>query len=476
MTPTASATPPTNAYAPAAPPPEKPEDTSNPANFEEPQTLTFDELGRLTQTVTVKDVTTNTTRYIYDAHGNLLLQKDPATTTLYLPGQQITLTTATGTTTGTRYYPLPGGGTAIRTGSGTNYGFTIADHHGTATVRLDNTAQTPTWRQFTPYGAPRGTTSTWIDNRGFLNQPVNPTTGLNQIGARNYDPDTGRFISTDLITNLFDPQQLNGYNYANNNPTTYSDPTGLLTTSEAVHISANAVPYVRAPTGGGGGLGIIQSGPTYVRAPAPTDPIPAGNGQVTGGSSVSGINGAGSGYGGYGAGASRSSGPDVDKHSSRGGSASGSTTAVYNVGGNRFDRYYDHKFERPARTDPVQPPRKDPLPQIKPEPEPQPQPASGGAGGSRGGGGNDNCGGGGGDNDSTPWDIVEEVAQGVADQGMDAIDARLTEAQWDAIAEEGWLIWRYRGSEVHKMTAAELERQFPGQFYIEQQAQTFCTS
>ena len=39
MTPTASATPPTNAYAPAAPPPEKPEDTSNPANFEEPACL-----------------------------------------------------------------------------------------------------------------------------------------------------------------------------------------------------------------------------------------------------------------------------------------------------------------------------------------------------------------------------------------------------------------------------------------------------
>lgn len=192
------------------------------------QTLSFDQLGRLTQTVTVKDVTTKTTRYVYDAHGNMLLQKDPGTTVLYLPGQQITLNTSTGTTTGARYYGLPGGVTAVRTGSSTNYGFTISDAHGTAALRLDNTAQTPTWRQFTPYGAARGTTGSWIDNRGFLDQPVNPTTGLNQVGARNYDPDTGRFISRDPVIDVSDSQQLNGYNYTDNNPITYSDPSGLM--------------------------------------------------------------------------------------------------------------------------------------------------------------------------------------------------------------------------------------------------------
>jgi hypothetical protein len=35
---------------------------------------------------------------------------------MYLPGEQITLNTATGTTTGIRYFGLPGGGTAARGG------------------------------------------------------------------------------------------------------------------------------------------------------------------------------------------------------------------------------------------------------------------------------------------------------------------------------------------------------------------------
>jgi RHS repeat-associated protein len=188
------------------------------------QTLTWNDAGQLTA---VTGSTAGNTSYIYDADGNLLLQKDPGTTTLYLPGEQITLNTTAGTTTGVRYHPLPGGGTVIRTGTGTNYGFEITDQHGTPTVYLDNTAQTPTWRQYTPYGEPRGTTTTAPDNRGFLNRPLNTTTGLTEIGARNYDPTLGRFISPDPILDTTDPQQLNGYTYAAENPITRSDPTGL---------------------------------------------------------------------------------------------------------------------------------------------------------------------------------------------------------------------------------------------------------
>jgi RHS repeat-associated protein len=189
------------------------------------QALTWNDAGQLTA---ITGGTAGNTSYIYDADGNLLLQKDPGTTTLYLPHEQITLNTATSTTTGVRYYQLPGGGTAIRTGSGTNYGFEITDQHATPTVYLDNTAQTPTWRQYTPYGEPRGTATTAPDNRGFLNKPLNTSTGLTEVGARNYDPTLGRFISLDPILDTKDPQQLNGYTYAGNNPTTSSDPTGLI--------------------------------------------------------------------------------------------------------------------------------------------------------------------------------------------------------------------------------------------------------
>ncbi|MBW8706975.1 tRNA nuclease WapA [Streptomyces sp. MBT84] len=186
------------------------------------QTLAWNEAGQLTQ---VSGGKSGTTSYIYDADGNVLLQTDPSGTTLYLPGEQLTLTGST--TTGVRYLPLPGGGTVVRTGTTTNYKFEITDPHGTSSLYLDNTAQTPTWRQFTPYGGTRGATVSWIDNRGFLNAPNNTNTGLTQIGARQYDPTLGRFTSLDPVFAATDDQQLAGYAYSASNPVTYSDPTGL---------------------------------------------------------------------------------------------------------------------------------------------------------------------------------------------------------------------------------------------------------
>lgn len=188
------------------------------------QNLTWDDAGRLTS---IKGGTAGDSSYIYDADGSILLQKDPGTTTLYLPGQQYTLSTGTGTVAGTRYLPLPGGGTVVRTGSLNNYRFEIADPHGTAGLVLDRTCQTPTWRQFTPYGAPRGTGIAWPDNRGFLNAPASAATSLSILGARQYDPVTGRFLSIDPIFDDADAQQLGGYNYAGSNPIVKSDPTGL---------------------------------------------------------------------------------------------------------------------------------------------------------------------------------------------------------------------------------------------------------
>ncbi|MEU1510565.1 RHS repeat-associated core domain-containing protein [Streptomyces sp. NPDC005811] len=191
------------------------------------QALTWNDAGQLTQ---VSGGKTGTTGYIYDADGNVLLQTDPSSTTLYLPGEQLTLTGST--TTGVRYLPLPGGGAVVRTGTTTNYKFEISDPHGTSGLYLDNTAQTPTWRQFTPYGGTRGTAVSWLDNRGFLNAPDNANTGLTQLGARQYDPVLGRFASLDPLFEATDDQQLAGYAYARNNPITNSDPSGLCASAD----------------------------------------------------------------------------------------------------------------------------------------------------------------------------------------------------------------------------------------------------
>jgi RHS repeat-associated protein len=173
----------------------------------------------------------NTTTYIYDANGNLLLQKAPGQTTLYIFGEQLNLNTSTGAgngqVTGLRFIPLPGGGGAV-VRTGTSYWFETGDQHGTSLLTLDNTAANPTWRQFTPYGAPRGTPSgPWPDTNAYLGDPVSSGTGLDIIGARAYDPTIGRFISADPILEPTNPQTLNGYTYAASNPVTGSDPSGL---------------------------------------------------------------------------------------------------------------------------------------------------------------------------------------------------------------------------------------------------------
>jgi RHS repeat-associated protein len=77
-----------------------------------------------------------------------------------------------------------------------------------------------------PFGNPRGTVPTWPTNHGYLNAPTDPI-GLTHLGAREYDPTTGRFASVDPVLSPADPIQMNGYAYADSDPTTASDADGL---------------------------------------------------------------------------------------------------------------------------------------------------------------------------------------------------------------------------------------------------------
>ncbi|MCP2323306.1 RHS repeat-associated protein [Hamadaea flava] len=57
-----------------------------------------------------------------------------------------------------------------------------------------------------------------------------PDVALTTVGAREYDPTVGRFISADPVANYLNPQQLNGYAYASNSPLAKSDPSELYET------------------------------------------------------------------------------------------------------------------------------------------------------------------------------------------------------------------------------------------------------
>ncbi|MGK5731848.1 polymorphic toxin-type HINT domain-containing protein [Streptomyces sp. URMC 124] len=195
------------------------------------QTMSYDTEGRLAKiSESGKD-----TENVYDAEGNRLIHRGAnGEATLYLGDTELTVNAA-GKLSATRHYSHPGGNT-VRTaeeGDGTDgqgrQTLLLTDHHGSAytSVGLDMEGLPVQRRLLAPFGEERGAKpSNWPDKRGFVGGRTDDGTGLTQLGAREYDPTTGRFISVDPVIDFGNPQQMNPYAYANNAPATESDPDG----------------------------------------------------------------------------------------------------------------------------------------------------------------------------------------------------------------------------------------------------------
>ncbi|WP_230396124.1 RHS repeat-associated core domain-containing protein [Streptomyces blattellae] len=193
------------------------------------QTLQWNSEGKLASLAeTGADATTG---YLYDADGNLLVRSNTkGESILYLGATEVHYDAATGDIWGQRYYTAAGATIAVRSNeSGTEtLSFLAGDAHGTSTLALTSTELALTKRYFTPFGETRdGGTGTWPDDKAFLGKTADDGTGLTHVGAREYDPSIGRFISVDPVLVLDQHQSLNGYGYAGNNPATFTDPTGL---------------------------------------------------------------------------------------------------------------------------------------------------------------------------------------------------------------------------------------------------------
>jgi RHS repeat-associated protein len=187
------------------------------------QNLVWDDEGHL------KSVTSNgkTTSYTYDADGRRLTRTDSTGTTLYLPGGNELHVDKVGLATGTRYYGTGTQTVAMRTDG--KLTFLLTDHHGTTTTQVSADAtQGITRRKTGIFGTTRGAQAgPWAGDKGFVGGTKDTDTGLTHLGAREYDPAIGRFISVDPLMDLTDSQQLHGYTYANNNPVSLFDPDGL---------------------------------------------------------------------------------------------------------------------------------------------------------------------------------------------------------------------------------------------------------
>ncbi|WP_052422950.1 RHS repeat domain-containing protein [Nonomuraea candida] len=186
------------------------------------QALVWDAEGNL-ESVTEAGKTTS---FIYDADGDRLLRKTPTDATLYIDDMELRLDYAKDTVEQTRYYTLNDQAVAVRTPDDQVY-FLVNDHQGTAAAAVNAATGELAVRRQTPFGEERGTPPPWWPGqRGFVGGTNDATTGLVHLGAREYDPKFGRFISVDPIIEEEDPQQLNAYAYASNSPVSASDPDG----------------------------------------------------------------------------------------------------------------------------------------------------------------------------------------------------------------------------------------------------------
>lgn len=64
------------------------------------------------------------------------------------------------------------------------------------------------------------------DGPGYTGHEEDPATGLNYMQQRYYDPQSGRFVSTDPVVPADNGENFNRYEYANDNPYRYTDPDG----------------------------------------------------------------------------------------------------------------------------------------------------------------------------------------------------------------------------------------------------------
>jgi RHS repeat-associated protein len=160
--------------------------------------------------------------YTYNGRGERV-KKDGNTLTYYYynqGGQLIAETDATGNTL-TEYIYSDVQPIALIENSNINYIHT--DHLGTP-QQISDDSQTVVWKaDYNPFGEATVTTQTITNNLRFPGQYYDEETGLHYNLNRYYDPQLGRYITSDPIGLQ---GGLNTYGYALQNPIIIFDPTG----------------------------------------------------------------------------------------------------------------------------------------------------------------------------------------------------------------------------------------------------------
>ena len=187
----------------------------------------YDARDRLTEAV----LPTGSVYYDYDADGRRTRQTVGMTVTHYLwdafSSYGDVVMESDGNDNLLAAYTLAEGQLIAQT-RGNDTSYYLADGQHSIRALVDETGTLTDTYDYTAFGELYAQTGTTPNNYLYTGQQYDEVTGLYSLRARYYDPSDGRFLSRDSYSyNVKNPVELNRYAYAQANPITYADPSGL---------------------------------------------------------------------------------------------------------------------------------------------------------------------------------------------------------------------------------------------------------
>lgn len=170
--------------------------------------------------------------YTYDADGNRVEKSSGSTGTLYWYGSPGIIAESDLSGNIQHEYVFFNGKRVARIDQpGSSVHYYLSDHLGSTSMVVSSLGAIEEESDYSPFGSQYLVSGSAANHYKFTGKERDNETGLDLMGARYYGSALGRFITTDPLYiemhRLADPQSLNLYAYARNNPITLSDPTGL---------------------------------------------------------------------------------------------------------------------------------------------------------------------------------------------------------------------------------------------------------
>jgi RHS repeat-associated protein len=192
-------------------------------------TYEYDAANRLVKSVAGG----HTSTYAYDGNGNLVRATGDGVTSDLVIDERGPLPTVLGEIRSDgaeiRYAYGPGGVAAQQVISATQQAisYPLLDALGSLRRLTDAGGATTLRQSFDAFGVTRHASGTGWTTLGFAGERANPADGTVYLRARHYRPALGRFLQRDSYAgDAGRPQSLNRYAYAENNPATWTDPSG----------------------------------------------------------------------------------------------------------------------------------------------------------------------------------------------------------------------------------------------------------